>query len=399
MARRQQELIMQALPDLPCDFMLAQCVSFPQANELLICGGGDNKKCYSYHLQKQQYRFICEYPESVVLQRQQFPQPIMVQGHVVLVCPSNFLHFEDDHNPNSNSDDTITLLSFGGAGFTFFYHTLMMKYKSVWNYEPDSKDIYNKWLPLPNEFHFGEQHDHDLFGARAVIGGSKHHLLFITSYPCSIDIVDLRCFKYLDNIKNKSLPLAEGNSMCCHCFESLEENGNKFFLMSRGEALFIQYDEINNEFSYQHSLFYLKNLSSFGSACWMRRRIFILGGQDKNADDQSVDRIWTVDITKKDKQWTECEITLPFPMYGVSAVVSENDFSIHVIGGKIDEADTSLHYMISMLTPKDIATLVAYWMRIQPKKVKKGWIVELDRTVLSYIIGEYTNHTKKRIHM
>src|SRR5947208_542183 len=109
------------MSSLPVTLCCSQCVIFRE--EILICGGLKNNKCYSYHTLKQQYKEICEYPADIIL-----------FGHCVIKYESNF-----DNNENSN---TITLLSFGG-GKRSTPHTLLMKYQSVW----EGKRLHqNQWI-------------------------------------------------------------------------------------------------------------------------------------------------------------------------------------------------------------------------------------------------------------
>ncbi|ETO15614.1 hypothetical protein RFI_21750 [Reticulomyxa filosa] len=53
------------LPAMPKAFFVPQCVQL--GNEILICGGTGLRKCYSYHVAKEQYKEICEYPREVIL--------------------------------------------------------------------------------------------------------------------------------------------------------------------------------------------------------------------------------------------------------------------------------------------------------------------------------------------
>ena len=107
------------LPSLPTKLSFSQCISFQE--EILICGGVHNINCYSYHIQKQQYKLICSYPDHVRL-----------DGHTVIAIPSSF---DFNFNFNSKHDTrTITLLSFGGsARWSIQYHTMVMNYQSVWD--------------------------------------------------------------------------------------------------------------------------------------------------------------------------------------------------------------------------------------------------------------------------
>ncbi|ETO34636.1 hypothetical protein RFI_02455 [Reticulomyxa filosa] len=150
----------QSLKDLPTPFTQAQCV--PHEHEFLICRGKCKRDCYSYHLLKNEYKFICRYPDDVYL-----------KGHCVVKLT--------DSNKNSNQ---ITLLSFDGE----YKHTLTMKYVSVWNNDNNENEMdklkksnnYNKWIPFTdnhnNQIHIGGAGDH-YEGVRAVIGGSNNNLL------------------------------------------------------------------------------------------------------------------------------------------------------------------------------------------------------------------------------
>src|SRR5579871_6051372 len=80
------------LPKVPTTLNATQCVFFNQ--ELLICGGVWKRKCYSYHTNQKQYKFICEYPKEVG----------NLNGHAVLQC--SIL--------SETTNQLLTLLSFGG---------------------------------------------------------------------------------------------------------------------------------------------------------------------------------------------------------------------------------------------------------------------------------------------
>ena len=191
-----------------------------------------------------------------------------------------------------------------------------------------------------------------MVGARALIGGSRHHLLFITRSSNNIDVIDLQSFEYLENIKNNILPVSDDNEVWYHCFVKNDVNKKKkeknerdeFILMSNGETLLIEYDEIKNEFFYQqlssfHSPF--KGLKEYAFAYW-KHCIFIFGGYDNNQYER-IDSIWKFDM--KEKNWKECNIKIPIAIDSAVAVVRENDSLIHTIGGYNDKKlDT--HYVM-----------------------------------------------------
>ncbi|ETO06391.1 hypothetical protein RFI_31007 [Reticulomyxa filosa] len=94
----------QDLKNLPVPFSNTQCVLHKQ--EILICGGYTTNKCYSYHISKNKYKYICDYPSNVRL-----------FGHCVVKLVDN----------NNKDDDQITLLSFGG----YYEHTLSLLVNNV----------------------------------------------------------------------------------------------------------------------------------------------------------------------------------------------------------------------------------------------------------------------------
>ncbi|ETO01682.1 hypothetical protein RFI_35758, partial [Reticulomyxa filosa] len=120
----------QDLKELPIPFADSQCML--HKHELIICGGYEQRACYSYHALKNEYKFICEYLSDVQL-----------IGHCV-VKPV------DNNNKNNKDRSQITLLSFDGSKYTK-RHTLVMKYVSVWsNISNKSNELnnYNEWIPF-----------------------------------------------------------------------------------------------------------------------------------------------------------------------------------------------------------------------------------------------------------
>ncbi|ETO34208.1 hypothetical protein RFI_02885 [Reticulomyxa filosa] len=221
----------QSLKDLPIPLDQSQCVS--HKHEILICGGYSQSDCYSYHTLKDEYKFICKYPSDVSL-----------NGHCVVKL--------------ADDDNVITLLSFGGYPFSN-KHTLLMKYVSVWGNENNNNEInksnkYNQWISVIDD------HDHPLIigryhdpyqGVRAVIGGSKNHLLFITYFKKGISVYDLSTYQF---IKHETLPT--DNLIYYHCFVSKSGNGqknkkiNEMLLFCQKTGLSIEYDEDNNTFQF-----------------------------------------------------------------------------------------------------------------------------------------------------
>ncbi|ETN99936.1 hypothetical protein RFI_37531, partial [Reticulomyxa filosa] len=116
----------QVLKELPAPLADFQCVLYK--HELLICGGYEQRACYSYHTIKNEYKFICDYPSDV-----------QISGNYALKLV--------DNNKEKNQ---ITLLSFG----EHYKHALVMKYVSVWSNILDisnkSNELnnYNQWIPF-----------------------------------------------------------------------------------------------------------------------------------------------------------------------------------------------------------------------------------------------------------
>ncbi|ETO02125.1 hypothetical protein RFI_35310, partial [Reticulomyxa filosa] len=161
--KQNQHLItsFQILKKLHTPLSYAQCAS--HKHELIICGGKNERICYSYHTLKNEYKHICNYPIDVIL-----------DGHCVV-------KLVDNRNKDSNQ---TTLLSFGGK----YKHTLVTKYVSVCR-------------------------------VRVVIGGSNNNLLFITYRSNNISVFDLNTFQF---IKNDALLTSD--YIDYHCFVSNSEN-------------------------------------------------------------------------------------------------------------------------------------------------------------------------------
>ncbi|ETO24679.1 hypothetical protein RFI_12476, partial [Reticulomyxa filosa] len=183
------------LASLPVPLSCIQCIV--HKNEIIICGGYENNDCYSYDISKDQYKRICSYPNDVRL-----------RGHSVVKRVDN------------EKSREIVLLSFGGL----HKHTLMMRYRSVWEDEQDDIAIHcNKWYPFTNNANesISIGRDEDIYiGMRAVIGGSNNHLLFISYYPKNLDVFNLITFQF---VKHDTLPTHD--SIGYHCFVSKAANG------------------------------------------------------------------------------------------------------------------------------------------------------------------------------
>ncbi|ETO36002.1 hypothetical protein RFI_01059 [Reticulomyxa filosa] len=311
----------QILKELPTPLYRSQGVL--HKHEFLICGGRDEKACYSYHTLKNEYKFICEYPSHVKL-----------DGHCVVKLVDN----------NKDSDQ-ITLLSFGGE----CKHTLVMKYVSVWSNTLDiskkSNKInnYNQWIPFTNNHNhpiiIGRDNDNYL-GVRAVIGGSNNHLLFIICYPRNISIFDLNAFQF---IKHDTLP---ANFIRGHCFVSKSENEQgqemmkknkqnyEMLLFCRKTGLSIEYDENNNNFQF-HQLPVCKDIAPFNGYAYVYINDVILffGGCNWIC---SVISTSVHKYSIREKKWITFKNVLPIPLCDCFVTLNNDNNYIYIIGGYND---------------------------------------------------------------
>ncbi|ETO14850.1 hypothetical protein RFI_22518, partial [Reticulomyxa filosa] len=169
-----------------------QCVSYK--DELLLCGGLGVKTCYSYHCKKNEWKKICDYPETI---KELF-------GHCVIEWK------------NKDVSKQMRLLSFGGQNKNKSKHVLTMTYLSVWPKNSKDKDngndiLNNSWTPVIHsngkKLIIGKDTD-NLRGAKGIIGGKKNNLLFVTYALTNIDVIDLNTFdclayKQLDYVMQK----------------------------------------------------------------------------------------------------------------------------------------------------------------------------------------------------
>ncbi|ETO29203.1 hypothetical protein RFI_07924 [Reticulomyxa filosa] len=312
--------IFQSLKDLPIPLSESQCVL--HKHELLICGGAYERDCYSYHILKNEYKFICEYPSDVTL-----------NGHCVVKLVNN--------NKDSNE---ISLLSFRGS----LKHTLMMKYVSVWSNDNEINESkkstnYNQWIP------FTENYDNPIYagrakanywGMRAVIGGSNNNLLFITYFPKNISVLNLNTFQF---IKDDTLPIDDYIQYQCFVSKSEDEQEimetnekktkkkNEMLLFYRKIGLSIKYDEDSNTFQF-HKLPVCNNIAPFNhyTYVYINNIILFFGG-------------WNVFNTRK--TWITFEYTLPISLSGCFGIFDDDNTNIHIIGGRTDKNFTVSTHM------------------------------------------------------
>ncbi|ETO18446.1 hypothetical protein RFI_18819, partial [Reticulomyxa filosa] len=296
-------------------------------DEILICGGKNERDCYSYHILKNEYKFICSYPNEVKL-----------TGH----CVVKFVESKD-------SNETV-LLSFGGL----YKHTLMLRYVSVWgnNNGMNKTKNCNCWLPLTdsdnNLISIGRDED-NYYGMRAVIGGRDNHLLFITYYPSNIHVFDLITFQF---IKRDSFPT--NNNVHFHClilkpendFEITKKNANAnkanknniMLLFCFMTGLSIEYDEDNNSFQF-HKVRVCTSIRSFYRYPFVCVDNFILffGGVNRSGDTSILLHKYSIIRNK----WMKHEQPLSISRGNYIALLSEDKSFVYMLGMPIDHDGVS----------------------------------------------------------
>ncbi|ETO12105.1 hypothetical protein RFI_25270 [Reticulomyxa filosa] len=301
----------QTLKDLPTLLSRSQCVL--HKHELLICGGYEQRACYSYHILKNEYKFICEYLSDIKL-----------NGHCVVKLV--------------DSSNQITLLSFGSDRNGKNKHTLVMKYVSVWNdtsNKSNELNNYNQWVS------FTDNHNHPIIigrdedyytGVRAVIGGSNNHLLFITYF---IDNISIWCHCFVLNSENRQ----EQKMMKTN--QEKNKQQYQMLLFCEKEGLSIEYNEDYNTFQF-HQLPIYKDIAIFSSYAYVciNDVILFFGGYCYNYGNaiysKSVHR-----YSIRESKWITFQNILPRSLYDCVAILSEDDNRIHIIGGK-DDKDTTV---------------------------------------------------------
>ncbi|ETO04775.1 hypothetical protein RFI_32621 [Reticulomyxa filosa] len=319
--------------ELPTPLHNSQCVVYK--HEILICGGTQQRTCYSYHTFKNEYKLICEYPSDVIL-----------KGHCVVKLVDN------DNNQ-------ITLLSFGSDWCGENKHTLVMKYVSIWGNisnklnKSNEFNNYNQWIPFTDNHNhsiiIGRDENYNYIGARAVVGGRNNHLLFITYGRNDISVFDLNTFQF---IKHDILPTKD--NVLFQCFVSKSENRQEMMktnkqnyqmiLFCQRTGLLIEYDEDNNTFQF-HRLPVCDDIARFYSYAYVCINDIILffGGCSW---EYFVDTVVSKSAHKysiRENKWTTFQSTLPSPLRDCVAILNEEDNHIHIIGGEDERAIVSTH--------------------------------------------------------
>ncbi|ETO03222.1 WD repeat-containing protein [Reticulomyxa filosa] len=276
-------------------------------NEIIICGSYRYYTCYSYHILKNQYKFICSYPKKAKF-----------DDHCVVKRVTK-----------NNDKDDITLLSFGGYGLFDEKYTLTMKYVSVWNTDDDEKEVENEntkkrnneWIPLTDNDNKPVIID---CGMNAIIGGSNNNLLFIFYYPKKIRVFNLNTFKY---VKNSKLPIDNAMERCCF---ATNESINEMIVFDQNIRLSIRYDEDKNIFKYHKARTY-KNFKSFrSSGCVRFNDLILFFGGKEGSDTDTLKKIYRYYLS--DNTWMKYEKSLPISLDDCIAIMSEDKHFIHIFG-------------------------------------------------------------------
>ncbi|ETO12077.1 hypothetical protein RFI_25300, partial [Reticulomyxa filosa] len=329
---KKAESTFQNLLNLPTLFIRPQCVLYK--NEIIICGDATSRECYSYDIRKNEYKLVCSYPKEISL-----------TNHCIVKLVNN--------NPNE-----ITLLSFNGL----FKQAVVMNYVSVWGNDKEIKSKnYNQWVPFTDSHNktVSIEKDEDIYwGMRAIVGGSSNNLLFITYPPNNIDVFNLNT---LQIIKHDSL--STNDRIQHHCFVLKPENGSKstkkktkMLLFCKNTGMSIEYDENNNTFEFR-TLAICADIASLLSYAYVRidDNILFFGGVFlKKSTSKSVYK-----YSIQENKWMAFQETLPFPLRGCVAILSEDNTYVHIIGGMNDEATTP---------PTHTKTRVIEWLKEEKKE-------------------------------
>ncbi|ETO07301.1 hypothetical protein RFI_30089 [Reticulomyxa filosa] len=346
--RKQEQRLASVFLDvnsLPTPLSRSQCVAYK--DEILICGDELTRDCYSYHTIKKQYKRVCSYPKDISL-----------QGHCVVKLV------------NSSNSNTLTVLSFGGCKHGK-RHTLVMQYMSVWSEghvieKTSHKNEWMVWTDKHNKAIAIGKEGEDYQGARAIIGGSNHHLLFITYRPKNIDVFDLTTFQY---VSSSNLPIYACTGY--HCFVEKPKNEfakdtrlNTMLLFYRDTGLFISYDEDYNNFEFQ-DVPVCTSLAPLNRYAYVTINdcVLFFGGYGGYVIGYS-NAVHMYAMTTN--QWMKLEHILPAPLGGCTGVLRADGTFVHIVGGTggSDMNTTNMHLEASVMQLRDA-------MQALHKKVKE----------------------------
>ncbi|ETO20756.1 hypothetical protein RFI_16460 [Reticulomyxa filosa] len=303
---------------LPIPYSNAQCVSYK--DEILICGGYKTRRVTPTTSGLKSTKRYCE----------------------------------------NEGEDGVTLLSFGGSGW-MRRHVLLMHYESIWNElqlapttsttsttatnEQEQTPKYkkkrkNQWIKMDSMKMFAKEHD-NWIGARALIGGKRRDLLFLTYFPDNIDVLNLNTYQ---RIRSDTLPInAEDHSISYHCFVPLKTN--EFILIAYGVNLLIKYNESQNHFTFESLPLCpplrpegrggLRN-GDYGHA-YINGHILLFGGPFVAIQSFNTTLL----------SWTRFQDSLPIALSGCTGVITQQGRCLHIISGKNDSfRELTAHFVI-----------------------------------------------------
>ncbi|ETO35473.1 hypothetical protein RFI_01592 [Reticulomyxa filosa] len=172
-------------------------------------------------------------------------------------------------------------------------------------------------------------------GARAVIDGINNHLLFIAYRSSNISVFYLNTFQF---IKHDTLPTDDWTFY--HWQEIIKINEEKkkkrnyeMLLFCQKMGLSIEYGEDNNTFQF-HQIPVCDNIAQSHSYAYVyvNDAILFFGG----CNGSIICEIFSKSVHKysiRENKWIIFQNTLPSPLCGCVAILSEDNTYVHIIGG------------------------------------------------------------------
>jgi len=257
-----------------------------------------------------------------------------------------------------------------------------MNYQSVWDNQA-MKTHRNEWKLAP--FTIGEEND-NLFGIRALIGGSQNQLLFVVYLYHHIQVFDLHSYQSIGTYR---LPF-EFYGPCS--FVKIESenhlNINTMMMFYRNYGVLIKYHEKEQTVEYE-TLPVCVGLQdvSYYSYVSVKDFVVLFGGFKNHGNCNTVDKVYVYSI--KTKEWRECLYKLPAASCLTFSIVDNNQKWVHVLGGNRGSLENSQqHLQIRMayltgLTLQEIGVIMEYWVRVN--RLRMGWIGEFHAIIANYM--------------
>ncbi|ETO19806.1 hypothetical protein RFI_17423, partial [Reticulomyxa filosa] len=275
---------------------IMKVLCFLQFEEILVCGGG---QCYSYHTREKQLKLVCSYATDIY------------------------------YVANIESTEGIKLIFIGDKSIKQSNYVFLLEYVSVWKSVIASKQTGNELIPFVTSDNKSIviTNEGDYEGSRAVIGGKKKNLLFITSFPRHIEVFDLNTCKI---VAYSTLPIGE-HCIRHHCFVKKKQNSNEMIFFYGNSGLSIGYDEDSNTFQFRNlrvcsSMRYITNYAYV----YINDIILFFGGRNANQLDTSK-IVHKYSITEN--TWLKFENTLTSPLVDACAISSQNSTMIYMFEG------------------------------------------------------------------